>query len=221
MDSYLREVSSTSIGFWSLLTYVRRLQTKYKRGPKRMARTKQTARKIFEVTCVQCGTRVASKLERYSALEGRLVQSQRCADCRNCPWKCLDHKIKILDENLVAMTKEDRDLTAVRFDFEGFYEINDATKRVIVKKFERVHGKDAWGALGYLSPSLDSDDEDEEDLWLAVQRVKRVRRVNVADHLKLKWMLQTCTKSPINKYKNTAGRAWLSSQQASAASRKR
>lgn len=189
-----------------------------------MARTKQTARKIFDVTCVQCGTCVASKLERYSALEGRLVQSQRCGSCQNCPWKCLDHKIKILDENLVAMTKEDRDLTAVRFDFEGFYEINDATKKVVVKKFERVHGKDAWGALGYLSPSLDSDDEDEEDeedLWLAVQHMKRVRRVSTANELKLKWTLHTCTKSSINKYKNAGGRAWLSSQQASAACRRK
>lgn len=186
-----------------------------------MARTKQTARKIFDVKCVQCGTPVERKLERYSALEGRLVQSQRCADCQNCPWKCLDHKIKILDENLLAMTKEDRDLTPVRFDFEGFYEINDATKKVVVEKFERVHGKDAWGALGYcvyLSESLESDDEDdEEDLWLTVQRMKRVRRVSTANELKLKWTLHTCTKSSINKYKNAAGRAWLSSQQASAA----
>ena len=185
-----------------------------------MARTKQTARKVFEVVCVQCGAHVERKLERYSALEGRLVQSQRCAACQNCPWKCVDYKIKILDENLLAMAKEDSDdLTAVRFDFEGLYEINGATKQLVAKKFDRVHGKGAWEALASLSTtSLDSDDEDEEDLWLAVQRVKRVRRVNVADHLKLKWMLQTCTKSPINKYKNTAGRAWLSSQQASAAS---
>ena len=184
-------------------------------GPK-MARTKQTARKIFDVRCVQCGSpHVEGLLERYSALKGRLVQTQRCAACQNCPWKCVDYKIKILDENLLAMAKEDRDLTAVRFDFEGLYEINDATKHLVAKKFDRVHGKGAWGTVS--TTSLDSDDEDEEDLWLAVKRVKRVRRVNVADHLKLKWMLQTCTKSPINKYKNAGGRAWLSSQQASAA----
>ena len=180
-----------------------------------MARTKQTARKVFEVQCVQCGAHVERKLERYSALEGRLVQTQRCAACQNCPWQCVDYKIKILDENLLAMDREDRDLTAVRFDFEGLYEINDATKQLVAKKFDRVHGKDAWRALAF--STSEDEDEDEEDLWLAVQRVKRVRRVSVADHLKLKWTLQTCTKSAINKYKNTGGRAWLSSQQASAA----
>ena len=98
-----------------------------------------------------------------------------------------------------------------------------ATKQLVAKKFDRVR-KGAWGALGYLSPSLDSDDEDgedEEDLWLAVQRMKRVRRVSTANELKLKWTLQTCTKSSINKYKNAGGRAWLSSQQASAACRRK
>lgn len=183
-----------------------------------MARTKQTARKIFQVKCVQCRTQVERVLERYSVLEGRLVQSQRCAVCQNCPWECLDYKIKVLDENLCAMTKEDRDLTAVRFDFNGFYEINEATKKVVVKKFDRVHGKGAWEALGSLSPSLNSDDEDDEDVCLAIQRMRRVKRVSTANDLKLKWMLQTYKKSPINKaYKNAGGRAWLSSQQASAA----
>ena len=190
-----------------------------------MARTKQTARKIFDVQCVQCGSpHVEGLLERYSALKGRLVQTQRCAACQNCPWQCVDYKIKILDENLLAMDKEDQeDRTALGFDFEGLYEINDATKQLVAKKFDRVHGKGAWGAIGSLSTtSIDSDDEDEEDLRLAVQRVKRVRRVSVADHLKLKWMLRTCTKSSNKAYKNIGGRAWLSSQQASAAcSRKR
>lgn len=183
-----------------------------------MARTKQTARKIFEVKCVQCGTQLERKLERYSALECKLVQSQRCSECQNCAFQCLDYKICLLDENLRALSKEDRGLTAVRFDFDGVYEINDSARKSVVKKFDRVHGKGSWEALGSLSPSFNSDDEDEEDDWLTIQRMKRVKRVSIANDLKRKWMLKTYTKAQNKKYKNAGARAWLSSQQASVAS---
>ena len=178
-----------------------------------MARTKQTARKAREVKCVQCGTALERLLERYSVLESKLVQSQRCSECQNCPFQCLDYKISLLDENLCALSKEDRNITAVRFDFDGFYEVNDSSLRSVAKKFDRVHGKGAWQTLG---DSYDSDD-DEEDDWLTFQRMKRVKRVSIANDLKRKWMLKTYTKSQNKKYKNAGARAWLSSQQASAA----
>ena len=70
-----------------------------------MARTKQTARKSVEdIKCVQCGVQLERILERYSAFDQKLVQSQRCADCQNCAFRCLDYKITLLDENLRAMS---------------------------------------------------------------------------------------------------------------------
>lgn len=179
-----------------------------------MARTKQTARRSCHVKCVQCGTQLERMLERYSAFEGRLVQSQRCADCQNCPYQCLDYKISVLDENLRAMSKEDRGLTPVHFDFEGFYEINQSARKSVVKKFDRVHGQGAWETLG---ESNDSDEDDEDYDWqFSFQRAKRVRRVSIANDLKRKWVLKTYAKSS-KAYKNAGGRAWLSSQQASVA----
>lgn len=176
-----------------------------------MARTKQTARlSVQNIKCVQCGAQLERILERYSALHDKLVQSQRCADCQNCAFRCLDYKISLLDENLRAMSKEDRGLTAVHFDFDGVYEINDAARKSVVKKFDRVHGAGAWKAIGA--------SHDEDDDWqVCLQRAKRVRRVGIANDLKRKWVLKAYMKTQNKPYKHAGGRAWLSSQQASVA----
>lgn len=176
-----------------------------------MARTKQTARLSSQkVECVQCGTQLERILERYSALNDKLVPSQRCADCQNCVYRCLDYKISLLDENLCAMSREDRRLTVVHFDFDGVYEINDATRKTVAKKFDCVHGAGAWKALG-------ESHNGSEDWQFTFQRARRVKRVGIANHLKLKWVRKAYMKTRNAPYKNAGGRAWLSSQQASAA----
>lgn len=181
-----------------------------------MARTKQTARKSSDVKCVQCRAQLERVLVRYSALQGKLVPSQRCADCQNCVFQCLDYKISILDENLCAMSKEDRGLTS-GFDFDGFYEINDSLRKSVGKKFNRVHGESAWQTFGR---SSDENTSDGDYGWQhRFQRAKRVQRVHIANELKRKWMLKTFMKTQNKKplYKNVGGRAWLSSQQGSVA----
>ena len=166
-----------------------------------MARTKQTARKIFDVRCVQCGSpHVEGLLERYSALKGRLVLAKGAympaRTARGSAWTTKSRS----SMRTFSLWPRKTVTCRVRFDFEGLYEINDATKHLVAKKFDRVHGKGAWGTVSTTVPRQRR--RRRRGLWLAVKPDKRVRRVNVADHLKLKWMLQTCTKSPINKYKN-------------------
>ena len=75
-----------------------------------------------------------------------------------------------------------------------------------------MHGAGAWKAL--------SESHDEDGEWqVSFQRTKRVKRVGIANDLKRKWVLKAYMKTQNKPYKHAGGRAWLSSQQASAACR--
>ena len=94
-------------------------------GPKKKDSTDETdGAPLLQKSNAQCGTQLERVLEQYSALNDKLVPSQRCADCR-----IASTAVRLQDPRREPLRDEQEDVASpCSADFDGVYEINDATQ---------------------------------------------------------------------------------------------